>query len=192
MTRALYLVGPPGVGKSSVTERLLSPWLLSTPKRLQGLLWGEWLVDGDGPFGVYLGQHRPTFSGTDALGMAVQPDAIRWVEDDVVPMCLDPYRDGSAQRVIGEGARLGNAAFLTVLAKHADLTVIYLSAPQEVLDERCERRGSTQSVSWRKGAGTRALRTAERCEEAGVRVVSVNGTAPLDLVVDTIRDVSGW
>lgn len=183
MTRALYLIGPPGVGKTSVVDGLLDRYERMLPGPLRGLLRGEALQSlGSGEIvGVHLGYRRHTFGGTDVLGMAVQPDAIRWVEEGLLPL-----------RLIGEGQRLGNAPFLTVLAKHADLTVIHLSAASAILDARCAARGSQQSESWRKGAATRALRTADRLEAAGVHVVDVAADRPLPEVVARVRDESGW
>lgn len=180
MSRAIYLIGPPGVGKTTVMDALLEDYERAPQMRLRNLLWGEPLVDLSGEVqGMHLGFRRDTFGGTDVLGMAVQRDAVGWLEGGTYPL------------LFGEGQRLGNAPFLTALAKHYDLTVVYLNAPHDILSRRCEERGSRQNVTWRNGSATRAANAAQRAREAGVRVEDVNASLPLDEVVKRVRGVSG-
>lgn len=169
MTKAIYLVGPMGCGKSSTMAAILD---------LLGVGTGDWfriwptthdefrgepledIVTG-AVRGLYLGIHRGEFSGTDAIGMASHSEAVHWLEDS--PELPD--------LILGEGARLCTKGFLTTLAGRSDLTVGYLTAPQAVLDERLERRWATQdkvsgrSESFRKGTATRAINAV--ANEAG-------------------------
>lgn len=170
MSRATYVIGPPGVGKTTYLQQLIRAERAVLPAvRVLRLLKGEPLANrADGTVdALHLGVTRPGgFSGTDALSMGVQPDAISWARSGA----------NANLSVYGEGQRLANLEFLSALASVRDLTVIYLTAPSDVLDERCERRGSQQSRSWRQGAATRAARCAERCTDAGMHVVVVDAT----------------
>lgn len=168
---ALYLLGAPGAGKSTVMARLIEDWtaleygLLGTK-----LLGGHLLVNPQGEMaGVLLGRDRKRFPGTDALGMAVHPEAVRWArglaEGNPWPL------------ILGEGQRLGTAEFLTTLARATDLLVVLLEAEEEVLAARRTARlvgGVPQSPAWVKGATVKAQRAAQRTAEAGVRVLAID------------------
>lgn len=185
---ALYLIGPPGSGKSTVMTQVQAqldletgPWRRLRPD-LKGEFRAEPLLDMFGrEVGLSLGITRPEFSGTDALSMSTHPEACTWAEE--LP------EEGRPPLVLGEGARLSTKRFLTALDAVSDLTVGYLYAPADVLDARCAARetGATfkarragarsQSGTFRRGAATRAvnLRDALR-DELGVRVLSLDTT----------------
>ena len=167
---ATYVIGPPGVGKTTYLQQLIRrERFVLPPVKVRRLLKGEPLARRDSGVldGIHLGVTRPGgFSGTDALSMGVQPDAISWARSGA----------NDSLAVYGEGQRLGNIEFLSALGSTRDLTVVYLTATDTALDERCARRGSEQSSTWRKGAATRAARCAERCADAGIRVVTVDTT----------------
>lgn len=146
----VYLVGPPGVGKSSVMVELTQrcrriPRLGPLPH--DDLYRGH----SDRTTAVEIGRRRDSFSGTDALGMAVQPHAVEWIGRATCPL------------VLGEGARLGNAGFLSA-ARLAGYTLhlVHLSADPHTLAARRLKRGSKQSPVWIRGAETRARRIMER------------------------------
>lgn len=158
MTKHLvYLVGPPGVGKSSVMAELTAG-LHRVPYKdgqlkYDGLYKTHAPPQTATPVGVELGARRDSFSGTDALGMAVQPHAVEWIGRATCPL------------VLGEGARLGNAGFLHA-ARSAGYTLhlVHLSADPHTLAARRFQRGSKQSEVWIRGAETRAQRIMERME----------------------------
>ena len=134
--RAVYVVGAPGVGKSTLLMSLLEPWHVMPDVPLRGVLRGHPLVlraDGETQ-GMYLGRQRPNFPGTDALSMGVMPDAVRWATEYPLPSL-----------VLGEGARLGTPAFVGLLALHTDLTLVHLVASDEALNARRAVRGSQQN-----------------------------------------------
>lgn len=149
MTRPelLYLVGPPAAGKSTLMAALTAGAARSAVDRP---------VPHDimaGGAAAEVGRRREEFSGTDALGMAVNPLAISWVATAPFPLLL------------AEGARLANKAFLyAALTAGYRVTLALLDTDQATLDRRCAERGSHQSVSWRRGAATRARRIAETME----------------------------
>lgn len=167
MTRALYIVGAPGVGKTSLMRELKASYRAGDAKRVTpgSQLWVTPLYDDDALVAVELGRQRASFGGTDALGMAVMPHALHWIRN---APSLPPL-------ILGEGARLGTAGFLTELAKRADLTVLHLVASADALAARRAARGSTQSRAWMLGAETRARNAVARLSGA-VRVVTLDST----------------
>lgn len=153
MKDLVYLVGPPGVGKSTLMAELTShcdrvPRTGPGSMRYDTLYRPQTAPETARIVGAELGVRRDSFSGTDALGMAVNPDAIEWVSSE-----------SHYGLVLGEGARLANARFL-LAAVMAGFTVhlVYVAADPGVLAVRRAKRGSSQNASWVKGAETRARR----------------------------------
>lgn len=146
----LYLVGAPGVGKSTVARELTHPWdktVVPTGPVPHVLL--KHPVSGR-LLGLELGVPRASFPGTDALAMDVGPRALTWLGSACAPF------------VLGEGARLATRPFLGGMAQSGvRVTLVHLRAGEELLTERWRARGSKQSPSWRKGAGTRAERITD-------------------------------
>lgn len=146
----LYIAGPPGVGKSSLSRELTQGW----DREVMGYAPVPHVRLGHPATGrltgLELGVPRPAFSGTDALSMSIGPRAMAWLLQDAAPFAL------------GEGSRLATRPFLGgLVAAGVRLTFVSLSAPEEVLDYRWKARGSKQNPSWRKGAATRAERMYE-------------------------------
>lgn len=177
MKLGVYVVGPPGVGKSTFTRLLLARYDKLAEVRLKGQLWGIPLIKDGQMAGVELGRHRATFSGTDALGMAVNPDAVSWLKHSAgVP---------DMELVIAEGARLANASFFEAMQSRAERFIVFrLDAEDKVLDARCAARGSQQNSSWRKGARTRAARAAYVASHLGAELypLPTDQRAPEELV----------
>ena len=149
--RLLYVVGAPGVGKSTMVRWLLEPFTRLPAVKSKSLPLVRWepLARNGQLVGGHLGYTRGAFSGTDALGMAVNPQACRWM--------LESKTAGQLDFIVGEGARLANSAFFTAARARADrVLLVQLRAREETLDARCEVRGSKQNESWRRGARTRA------------------------------------
>ena len=170
MTRALYVVGPPGVGKTTLMRMLKAEWLEGPPHQAwpKSLVWVTPLFAPDRLVGLEIGRQRDAFGGTDALGMAVMPQALHWVGVARFP-----------EVVLGEGARLGTAIFLGALGKRTDLTVVHLVAEEATLAERRAARGSKQDPTWMRGAATRAANTAQRLRDdyPRVRVIELDATS---------------
>ena len=84
------------------------------------------------------------FAGTDRLSMAVQPAAQEWIASH---NC----------NVLFEGDRIFNQSFLEFAMglPNTELHVVYLKAPNEVLEQRYQDRGSEQSEQFLRGRETK-------------------------------------
>lgn len=151
----LYVVGPPGVGKSTVARELTSVWDKEL-HRAVSVPHVNLLHPATGRLaGVELGVPRESFSGTDALAMDIGPRALAWMQAVDVPFAF------------GEGSRLGTRPFVGGLAQRGvSVTLVRLTADEAILEARCRARGSKQNTSWRKGAATRAARLGEWFSDA--------------------------
>lgn len=177
INQLLYLVGAPGVGKSTLARELTQGWdktLLRAHPVPHSILGHP--VTGRGT-GLELGVPRDDFPGTDALAMDIGPRALQFLSATY------------AHFAFGEGSRLATRPLLGGLAgAGVPVTLVYLSGTQELLDERWRARGSKQSLTWRKGAATRAARMADWAHATpGVTLVEAEAQCSLAGQVDTVR-----
>jgi GTPase SAR1 family protein len=184
VTNAVYLLGAPGVGKSSVMRVLLNPWKASDYVRFTDReMFGHYLHEPARDLhGAYLGHLRPEFPGTDALSMSVQPQALKWLRQN----------DGELDYIYGEGARLGNFAFLSELAYRSHLTVVHITASPETRELRMlgrpdaanhktGRTGRAQDPTWQDAQATRNRNLYHRLVElcmarTNLEVLSIDNT----------------
>jgi hypothetical protein len=170
--RAFYVLGAPGSGKSSVVRALLAeaePVAVELPV--------PHLVYEDG--WVELGRRRETFSGTDALGMAIMPKAIEWVRSDGAPGLL-----------IGEGARLGSAKFLSVVAEeYGRLDVIHLGGDPLVAYRRMVDRAASLGVDPQNERWWRGRVSAARNAARAMGAVEVDAGQSFEDVSAQVREL---
>lgn len=153
MKHALYIVGAPGSGKTTLVESLTAGWPRQEFDRpLAHLLYPE-------PGVVELGRRREGgFSGTDALSMTAITKAEPWVQDIFFPV----------EYFLAEGDRLAIDRMFTALVIGGwELVVGHLAPPPEVCAERRARRAAElakdlQPESWVRGRETKVANLVER------------------------------
>lgn len=161
---ALYVIGEPGAGKSTLVEYLTA-----------GLPYEE----TDSPFAMRrydcgvleLGRRREAFSGTDALGMSVQPKVVQFLEG------VQP------KLVLAEGDRLGNGKFFASLYNLGYNLWLYELFGADTARRHREQRGSHQDPKWLKGRQTKVAALGERFDAIGLRA-----GMPMDYYTDLMAD----
>ncbi len=163
MTRSVYIVGPPGSGKSTLMAEMLRGWEIGPYKKwTYREMFGHYLEHPDKGRGAYLGHLRPAYPGTDALSLAVAPQALLWLQ--ALPLL-------GLDWVFGEGYRLSHIGFLSELNACTDLTVIHLQVtPEEAARRRAARGGKLLSEQFCKMATSKANNVVARCRDEGIRV----------------------
>ena len=165
----LYLIGEPGIGKSTLMAQLTSTMLaIEQVSPIRHILW----LDGyQEPRFAELGARRANgFSGTDALPMGIQPRATEWIAQR-------PYRS-----ILAEGDRLANDGFFAAVeAAGYKLTVVYLAG--SVAAERRIQRGSRQNPAWVRGRITKTERLAIKW---GALDLIVDGKDPATLAAELV------
>jgi broad-specificity NMP kinase len=142
-TRKIIAVGGvPGTGKTTLFRKYMEdkPWIETAPAKL---VVASYNTDRD----LYvLGKYDEgeTFAGTDRLSMAVQPPLQEWIASH---NC----------NILFEGDRVFNQSFLEFCMglPNTELQVVYLKAPQTMLEQRYKDRGSDQSEQFLRGRETK-------------------------------------
>lgn len=179
--RTVYVIGYPGAGKTSAVTRAVA--LLGLHDHCEHdkpvphvRHSGDPLTRRRAPVWT-IGKQRLPFGGTDTLGMAINPRAIRWVRS-----LTDPGAD-RPDVLVGEGDRLANLAFLEACP---DLTVVKIDVPRSVAQQRATERAEQfgalpQSESWMKGRWTKVDNLSTRLGG----VVRIDGEQPAtDVALD--------
>lgn len=142
------VMGEPGTGKTTLMRQFMSEsasdWQLQT--------------DADFPLVphhysrdlncVILGKYEDgeTFAGTDRMSMAVQPQAVAF---------MNSLKGSEIKNVVFEGDRLTNQSFLEFLLNDFGASIIYLDVPEEERQRRYAERGSNQSEQFLRGRVTK-------------------------------------
>lgn len=139
--KVIAIGGEPGAGKSTLMKEILTKFVWSKVydgvKLVPYLQYGKYYI-----LGKY--DEGETFSGTDRMSMAVQPEAIKFLAN------LD--KDAV---VLFEGDRLFTSTFLEHCVENYDTEIIYLETDKEVRQERYKERGSNQNETWLQGRETK-------------------------------------
>ncbi len=154
--------GVPGCGKSTLLKRLYQrlqarcgPEYTNTDMQLAPLLVGSQFAVPNKKilyFMLGVGYHSDDmkFPGTDMLSMAVQPEAVKFLQrlED------EPMVNAS---VLFEGDRLFNNSFLTTVEEMVGdrLSVVFLNCSEEVLKARRGGREDTQTPEFHKSRMTK-------------------------------------
>jgi dephospho-CoA kinase len=129
--------GEPGAGKTTLMKKLIAT-LGVEPKYDAFKLVPYLQKDNVYILGKY--EEGETFAGTDRMSMAVQPEAIKFL--DTLP---------SDAVVLYEGDRLFTSSFLENCLNKYDLEIVYLSTTKNIRAERYKERGSNQNETWLAG-----------------------------------------
>ena len=160
--RSVYLIGPPGSGKSTIMKHLVAELGLSFGRVVS--LCRETSIQWLGDDAWMWGYQRYRFPGTDALGMAASRYLREWIEAGGQLPSL----------TLGEGVRLANVRFLLTLDSVRPVSVVYLWAPEEVLQARCTARNGDLKATYKTVAATRAEKLAGELEALGIPVMRIN------------------
>jgi len=139
----LFIVGPPGAGKTTAVRRLLGEFHTLNQRPKWTLASGRSIC----AVGHYTGA---VHDGGDTVPYSGAREAIRYWADNLAA----DYR-----YTLLDGARMATRPTLDWLQGchvQADIRLAHVVADQAQLDARCLARGTGQNVSWRKGARTRA------------------------------------
>ena len=141
--KVVALMGEPGCGKSTLMRRLMTQWRFDATTLKQDFKLVPYHYRGFPNGDIYiLGKYEEgeVFAGTDRMSMAVQPEAIKF---------LDTLPDTAI--VLFEGDRLCTASFLENCANKFDTKIIYLQTDRDIRKERYAERGSNQNETWLAG-----------------------------------------
>jgi len=139
--KVIAIGGEPGSGKTTLMKRIISFYELE-PKYNEVKLVPYMQKNNVYVLGKY--EEGEVFSGTDRMSMAVQPEAIKF---------LDSLPNDSI--LLFEGDRLFTSSFLENCVEKFDTQIIYLGTKQEVRKERYKERGSEQNETWLQGRETK-------------------------------------
>lgn len=159
-----YLIGEPGVGKSSIcTAAMSSSAAVPLTRPFKHL---RYIHEGV----TYLGHRVGPFPGTDQLSMSIQPVVLDWM------------RLPEDRLILAEGDRLANGKFFTAVREIGwDLSVIRVDCAEDVAIERRARRaaatGSKQDETWLKGRRTKVANLAPHV----THTVDSTGYTPAEL-----------
>jgi hypothetical protein len=173
--RLTYLIGEPGVGKSTLMRAITDGWLgveVAKPFAHVDYFPGDCeVVLGVSPLATQLGRDDGPYPGTDRLSMGVLPMALKFVDTLEVPL------------VLAEGDRLATMKFLGPVSQRFSVTLVRLSATDELLEARRRERGSAQNSTWLKGRATKVARLVDAWTESGGRSITLDAsTTPLEQV----------
>ena len=139
--KVIAIGGEPGAGKSTLLKEIIKHYGVE-PKYDAFKLVPYLQKENIYVLGKY--EEGEVFSGTDRMSMAVQPEAVKFLES----LSNDSI-------VLFEGDRLFTVSFLEHCLDKYDLSIIYLSTTKQIREERYKERGSNQNETWLQGRETK-------------------------------------
>jgi len=139
--KIIAIGGEPGCGKTTLMKRIIED-IKPEPKYNEFKLVPYLQKNNIYILGKY--EDGEVFSGTDRMSMAVQPEAIKF---------LDSLPNDSI--LLFEGDRLFTASFLEHCVEKFDTRIIHLQTERSIRQERYKERGSNQNETWLAGRETK-------------------------------------
>ena len=139
MHYAIFVVGPPGVGKTTALRELLGEKFSTISIKENGAV--KFTVNDQLCFAGHYGVG--TFDGSDTVPMHGASHCLDWWEENILPKSI--YK-----ATIFDGDRFSTLPCKTRLENIDNVKVycVYLGPSQEVLDKRRKSRGSNQDPVW--------------------------------------------
>lgn len=137
--KVIALFGEPGCGKTTLMREVMRTLDIDSSTLKEDFKLVPYHKKGS----IYvLGKYEDgeVFAGTDRMSMAVQPEAIKFLES--IP---------SDSIVLFEGDRLCTASFLEYCNNNYNLNLIYLKTNRDTRKVRYGERGSNQNETWLAG-----------------------------------------
>lgn len=176
--RAVFVVGAPGVGKTTVVRALLEPhesitrFLVEKPK---------WTVCKDiVAAGHYTGG---TFDGADTVPYGGVEEALKFWDQEFK----------TTKRVtILDGDRFSHDKVVQWFQKRAcPIVVVYFTAADKVLAKRRAKRGSNQNATWLKGRVTKSRNfydaAREKADGLKMTVFAVDLSGRSDAIIRELK-----
>lgn len=179
MREALYIVGAPGAGKTTLSLALRDGWMgFDSRTPIAHTLYPDAGV-------ISLGRDREGFGGTDALGMTAVVPASAWVQE--------PSEAWDADHLMAEGDRLSVARFIDALTAGGwHVRIAHLATDPEVAASRRRRRAEAlgtelQGASWVQGRETKVLNLVARYHDI---VIPLDGNLPTEALAAELAATS--
>lgn len=162
----IWLVGEPGIGKTTLARRLLGPSEIELVDRPKWTRTRHTYAAGH-----YTGQ---TFDGADTLSYSGGAAALEWwAAAPARPLTL----------LDGDRLSTGNAVTFVRALPNVWPLCVYLAAPEGVAAGRRSLRGSNQNPTWLKGRATKSARFYESFPGKVLRLDAMAAPAELCRVV---------
>jgi adenylate kinase len=192
MKKLIAIGGLPATGKSTILKKFMKEleWVKQEPRKLVTSMYNkanDLYIIGD------YSDPKEKFPGLDRLSMAVQPEAIKFLQE-------------TKSNILFEGDRLFTASFLESASQMVDLSqlelkIVFIKADPKIVKERHAERDDSQSKKFIKGRDTKLdnIRSSfylmdyihEFTHDNPFQTVEIVNWLRLELLVDDVIDLIG-
>lgn len=139
----IFVIGAPGVGKTSVVKTVLDEWYKSL------VLKPKWTLCP--PYALAGHYHGTIHDGADNVGFHAALETIDFWREEII-------MDDKYKRTIFDGSRFSTRNIFDLFEKEKEVLslCVYIKAKQEELEKRRKERGTSQNEAWVKGCVTKS------------------------------------